>query len=201
MKKKVNKKRRVQSPGKILKKQFLESIETIRHSKKCIYFGLGIFVLATLIGYFFPIFFANEILEIIEELINSLQGLSTFQIIMKIFVNNTLVSLLTILFGIVVGIFPLWTSIQNGYIIGFVMKLAVIEEGFGVLWRLVPHGIFELPAIFISIGLGLRLGEKVIKQHHPIRFLKEAIRVFVFVVLPLLVVAALIEGLLIGMGA
>ena len=50
----------------------------------------------------------------------------------------------------------------NGYVLGFVAELAVKSPknplGILILWKLVPHGIFELPAILISIGLGIKLG-------------------------------------------
>jgi len=34
----------------------------------------------------------------------------------------------------------------------------VQTDGFLSLWRLLPHGIFELPAVFISLGMGLKIG-------------------------------------------
>ena len=46
-------------------------------------------------------------------------------------------------------------GMSQGELINFI-------EGILVLWRLLPHGIFELPAIFISLGLGLKLGTSLI---------------------------------------
>ena len=102
--------------------------------------------------------------------------------------------------GIILGIFPIWVSIQNGYIIGFVINKVVALEGPLILWKLIPHGIFELPAIFISIGVGLKIGEKVLKRDSPGVFLLNSLKVFLLIVLPLLIIAAVIEGLLIGLG-
>ena len=75
------------------------------------------------------------------------------------------------------------------------------------MWKILPHGVFELPAIIFSIGIGLKLGWSVVGGRWSARKGKgsvgyvflEGVRFFVFVVFPLLVVAAIIEGLLIGL--
>jgi stage II sporulation protein M len=188
------------SKPKSIRNHYHDALDTINLSRKCIYFGIGTFVLFMIIGFIFPLFFIETITNIMKELSLDFQGLSIYETMFKIFLNNSLVSFVTILFGILIGIFPLMASIQNGYLVGFVANKAVAVNGFSVLWRLLPHGIFELPAIFISIGLGLKLGEKVLRRNKPLRFLREALKVFFLIVLPLLVIAAIIEGLLIGLG-
>ncbi|MEI6731787.1 MAG: stage II sporulation protein M, partial [archaeon] len=67
-------------------------------------------------------------------------------------------------------------------------------------WKIVPHGIFELPAIFVSLGLGIKLGAFVFGPERKKEFVRRALaslKVFVYVVLPLLIIAAIIEGMLI----
>jgi len=114
------------------------------------------------------------------------------------FTNNLYVGFLSIIFGVFLGIFPIMTAVFNGIIIGYVMNIAVSSEGFIILWKLLPHGIFELPAIFISMALGLKIfssvfyGKRVLKNNF-----KRSLLVFVLVVTPLLILAALIEGFLI----
>jgi stage II sporulation protein M len=182
-----------------MKKEFLNALKNIRDSKNYIYGGIILFIITTLIGYFFPIFFTEEIKELLKNLVLSFENLNTLQIILKIFLNNSLVSFSIILLGLLLGLFPLFAIIQNGYILGFVIKNVILKEGFIVLWRLLPHGIFELPAIFISMGLGIRLGWKVIQRDNPWKFLKDSLETFFLVIIPLLVLAAIIEGLLIGL--
>ena len=78
----------------------------------------------------------------------------------------------------------------------------VEKAGFFEMWRLLPHGIFELPAVFISLGLGIRLGTTLFNRNvknidkEIFRRLRNSFKVFIFIVLPLLVVAAIIEGVL-----
>ena len=107
------------------------------------------------------------------------------------------------IFGIFLGIFPMVVAMLNGYILGFVALLSVSNEGIFVLWRLVPHGVFELPAVFISLGLGLKFGTFFFQKNKSESFrnyLWNSIKTFVFIVLPLLVIAAIIEGALIAFG-
>jgi len=174
----------------------------IKESRKFIYTITGVFFGFVLIGFFVPVpdYISQEIMKILEELIKKTEGLSGFGLIKFIFLNNTQSSFLGMVLGVFLGIFPVIFSAFNGYILGFVAALAVNAGGGGVLWRILPHGIFELPAIFISLGLGLRMG-LLIFQHSALKrfkdYLYELIRVFLLVVLPLLILAAIIEGSLI----
>ncbi len=176
----------------------------IKESRKFIYIITSVFFLFTLIGFFIPVpdYIARELLKILEEIVKRTEGLSQFELIGFIFFNNVQSSFMGLLLGVFLGIFPLIFSAFNGYILGFVASMAVGANGVGVLWRILPHGIFELPAVFISLGLGLRIGMLVF-QHINMKSFKyyayELARVFVFVVIPLLIIAAVIEGTLIAL--
>ena len=182
---------------------FEQSLEYIKESKNYIWFSLILFFLASFIGYFFPVFFSEQILEMIRELIDKTEGLDGIELIRFIFLNNTQSSFFALFLGVFFGIIPFFILIVNGYVLGFVANIVVGEEGLFVLWKLLPHGIFEIPAVLISIGLGLRLGMFLLFYHGKGKWkefkswLNDSLRVFVFVVVPLLVIAAIIEGLLI----
>jgi len=107
-------------------------------------------------------------------------------------------------FGVFLGIFPVISTIANGYLLGFVANFAIQENGIFSLWRIFPHGIFELPAVFISFALGLRIGASVLNRKRFSKFNENFIsclKVFVLIVIPLLIIAAIIEGSLIFLGA
>jgi stage II sporulation protein M len=167
-------------------------------------FALGFFMLTFLIGFVFPIFFVDEIIGFINELIASLEGMSAIELIGYIFWNNLKASFFAIVLGVTFGILPLVILVTNGYLLGLVSRLAVNERGILTMWQLLPHGIFELPAIIISIGIGIKIGADMfkgdVKKGLNYNF-REGFRFFVFVVLPLLFVAAIIEGLLIWLVA
>jgi len=94
----------------------------------------------------------------------------------------------------------LFSSIGNGYVVGFVLSKSVLDSGFSVIFNLFPHGIFELPAVFISLGMGLKLGFTFFQNNWKKKILKNllnSLRVFVLIVFPLLIIAAIIESILI----
>ena len=182
--------------------EYKESWRYLKELKSFVFIILGVFLVAGILGYFIqlPENVYNRLIEYILELIQLTEGKSLFGLISFIFVNNIQSSFFGILFGIIFGIFPLMSTFINGYFLGFVSNITVRAEGFSILWRLLPHGIFELPAIFISFALGLKLGTFLFKKNKKkafIDYLWNSIRIFLLIILPLLIVAAVIEGCLI----
>ncbi|MBA7597714.1 hypothetical protein ES703_04720 [subsurface metagenome] len=216
---------------------YRKSWEYIRESRNFIYIILIIFLLFIFIGAFIPApeLLERQILEFIEELLRKTAGMSQGELISFIFLNNLQSGFFGMIFGIVLGIFSMITSVLNGYLLGFVSSRAVCEEGIFILWRLLPHGIFELPALILSTGLGLKLGfpfisryfeyywkrknifaligafflipiiltlilNKNLREYQLKDFLfkvNNSLRVFLFVIFPFLLIAAIIEGSLI----
>jgi len=183
-------------------KEYKKSWMFIKESRDFIYLIIGIFFVFSLIGFFIPPpeLIEEQILKFFEELLQKTQGMNGFELMNFIFLNNIQSSFFGIFFGVFLGIFPLIASISNGYLLGFVASIAIREEGIFILWRLFPHGIFELPALFISLGLGMKVGSFIFqkKKLNSLKiYLLNSIKVFFFIVLPLLVIAAIIEGSLI----
>ncbi len=115
-----------------------------------------------------------------------------------IFLKNTF-ALLVIAFlsAPLIGIPLIMFILTNGVIMGVVLFDAVQSSiPFAVLvGGLLPHGVFELTAVAIALGLGYRqarkfLGSIKIKNIRPDGL---SLRLFGTVILPLLVVAAVIE--------
>lgn len=223
---------------------FKIALRDLRKIKSYFWFSFFLFFFVGLVGYIFPVFFVDEVLKIVEELIKKTEGLNALELVQFIMANNMQSAFIGMLFGIGLGVIPFSILVVNGYILGFVANKTVGVEGVLILWRLLPHGIFEIPAILISVGLGLRLGfllmyncitSKVGKINNwfigclmflsilffPIAFLIyiiitlmdvwlrreffnnfwDSIRIFVFIVVPLLVIAGVVEGILIfGVG-
>ncbi|MEK6936005.1 MAG: stage II sporulation protein M [Nanoarchaeota archaeon] len=181
---------------------FRKGLMFVKETKNYIWFSLIVFFVIAILGYFFPIFFEKQILDLIKGLIEKTKGLGTFELIRFIFINNLGSSFFALFLGIFFGIFPIGVLVANAYVLGYVASKSVGVGGIGILWKLLPHGIFEIPAIIISIAIGLRLGMFlfVSKKRNFAEFKKliiDAFRVFVLIVIPLLVLAAIIEGALI----
>lgn len=206
---KKNNKKRCDFYGNIknfnLKEQYKKSWDFIKNSKKFIYLVLILFFVFVLVGFLVPapLMIENKIIEFLKELLEKTKGMNCFEMIRFIFFNNIQSSFTGFIFGIVLGIFPLIATISNGYLLGFVGSMSVSELGITSLWKILPHGIFELPAIFISLGMGIRLGSFVFYKDAFNKFnyfFKNSLRVFVFIILPLLIIAGIIEGFLICSG-
>ena len=143
------------------------------------------------------------ILEYINKILEQTQGLSFLELIGFIFLNNLKSAFFGMIFGIFFGIFPIIVSLVNGYFLGYVSYLSVKAGGIISLISLLPYGIFELPAIFISLGMGLKLGGAVFTKNVEKSFktfFVNSIKVFVFLIIPLLIIAAVIESCLIFFG-
>jgi stage II sporulation protein M len=183
---------------------FVEGLKYIKEIKNYVWFAFIVFLVFGLIGFLFPVFFEAEILELIKGLIAETEGMGGLELIRFIFANNLQGGFFMMMLGIVFGIFSFVALVLNGYVLGFVANMSASSAGILILWRLLPHGIFEIPAVMISAGLGLKLGSFLItyRGSHKLRefgkWLKNSLKVFVFIVIPLLVIAALIEGFLIA---
>lgn len=184
-----------------LGKNFISSWKYLKSSKTFINIIIAIFLVSAVVGFIFPVpeVILQKILEIIAEILEQTEGLNFWGLFNFIFLNNFKVSLMGFIAGILLGIFPVITAFANGYLLGFVGKFSAQEAGIFSLWRILPHGIFELPAIFIALGLGLKLGVSFFKTKDETfkDVLINSIKAFFFIVLPLLFIAALIESALI----
>lgn len=189
-----------------LKEEYKKSWDYLKSSKKFIWIVVWIFLAFVLIGFFMPTpeLVSEKIAEFIKEILLKTEGMSQSQLISFIFLNNIQSSFFGMAFGIFFGIFPVIATITNGYLLGFVANLAIQDGGIFSLWRIFPHGIFELPAIFISFALGLKIGASLFSRKEFRKFSKNffsCLKVFVLIIIPLLIIAAIIEGTLIFFGA
>lgn len=176
-----------------------DALDYIKESKNYIYITIAIFIASILIG-FFNASYLSVIDKFLRDLIEKTAGLEGIELIAFILVNNIGSAFLGLFFGIAFGVFSVINTLVNGIVLGYVLARAYDFSGFSDFWRILPHGIFELPAVFISLGLGLKLGlfmfSKNIGKELKRRFFGSS-KAFIFVVIPLLIIAAIIEGLLI----
>jgi stage II sporulation protein M len=185
-----------------LKEEYIKSWRYLGESKKFIFWIIGIFFLLVILGFLIPpsAGLYNLIMDKLKEIVQKTQGMNTFELITFIFFNNLQTSFSGMIFGVLFGIIPIMVTIINGYLVGFVSAMSVDSKGFSSLLSLLPHGIFELPAVFISLGLGLKFGSFIFEKDKINSFREffwNSIRVFILIVIPLLIIAAIIEGSLI----
>ena len=178
------------------KENYKKSLDFLKSSKSYIISISVIFFAFALLGYFNPSYIPEYMLKIIKELVEKTANMNPLQLFIFIFKNNLTSIFLGMVFGVVLGIYPLIITIFNGYFGGFVAQRAAASSGYPVLLKLLPHGIFELPAIIIAMAVGARFGMFIFAKKKKKEFLyclENLLRIFLFIILPLLVIAAIIE--------
>ena len=194
MPKRTNKKKSGQEG--FLKSNYRKAFAFLKKSKAYIITIALIFILSALAGLLSPPFAPDLMLNAIKELIEKTEGMNPLQLFVFIFQNNITNIFFGMLLGIVLGIFPVVITLFNGYFTGFVAGRAVDASGYGILLKLIPHGIFELPALVIAMAVGARFGMFVFTKNKKEDFLyclESSLRIFLFIILPLLLIAAIIE--------
>jgi stage II sporulation protein M len=182
-----------------LKKHFKQAVKYLNESRNYVFFIVLLFLISVIFGYVYDykFLFFNEL---IQKLVLEIQGKNLFEITIFILQNNLFSCFLGLFLGVFFAFIPAVICVVNGLLIGFVIKKVVFLTSFVELWKLLPHGIFELPAVFISLGLGIKLGAFIISKD-PFFVLKQRIyesaNVFLLIVFPLIVLAAIIESVLI----
>jgi uncharacterized membrane protein SpoIIM required for sporulation len=118
----------------------------------------------------------------------------------QIMTNNISVSLMTFAAGITGGVGTVYMLLFNGLLIGVIGTACALSGMSLALWSFVaPHGVLELPAIFIAGGAGLRLAQGLLFPGFLPRRLSlaragtDALELILGCV-PMLIVAGLIEA-------
>lgn len=134
--------------------------------RKYILVATILFVAGIIIGVAASLYYPTLIKEAITLLEQELARLakdvftsSPSRGIMTLFLHNVRAVIMVAALGIILGIYPIFAMLLNGLIIGVVGIFSAPYTGLiGFLAGIVPHGIFEIPALLIGAGLGLRLG-------------------------------------------
>jgi len=97
-----------------------------------------------------------------EELIGILAPFKASTVIL-IFVKNASALLISFILSPIFCIVPILALAVNGWLIAFVSAAVIREESLGyVLAGLLPHGIFELPALILAQAAALSFGTAVV---------------------------------------
>jgi len=144
---------------------------------------------------------ADHFVETLANFIKTFAGMPRWKLASAIFLNNSLKTLMAILLGTVLGIVPVLFLLANGIALGVALSLSLQTRG---LWpslvSIVPHGVFELPAVFLGTSIGLMLGIQSIRRllGRPDTTMNASLghglKYYFTVILPLLLLAALVEA-------
>jgi stage II sporulation protein M len=174
----------------------------LRSSRKYILIMTGIFIISVIAGFLASLKdlgLSGNYLDMMKESFGWIKDLHPVGIMLVIFLNNAVKSLLAIVLGAGFGIIPVIFVGGNGLLLGLVANQVSREQGvLFVLAAILPHGIMEIPMILISSGLGLRLGylmySSIMGKETDMRSeLAQSLRIYMRIVVPLLFVSAVVE--------
>ncbi len=170
--------------------------------KRWIFVAIGLFGVGIALGLATPV----SIAELFSENLAAFEELAAifvpFQITTAIFIflKNVSALLISFVFSPILCLVPILALTVNGWLISFISVAVVQEESLGLLLAgLLPHGIFELPAIIIGEAAALSFGTMAIialivkeKRKRLLPNLKQNLR-YLILAFALLLPAAIIE--------
>ncbi|WP_136798480.1 stage II sporulation protein M [Desulfosediminicola ganghwensis] len=176
---------------------------SFEEQKKYTLFTVLMLIVGGITGFADVLGINEEVNKMVLTFVAQFQKFHGIELFTKIFYQNARAALIVILAGIIFSIFPVFAAITNGLIIGCVVSTSKSNIGISSLesiLRLIPHGIFEIPAFVLAIALGVKLGLwpfNTNKIEYIKTTLKRAAHNYILIIIPLLIVAGLIEVALI----
>ena len=189
----------------MIKKYYKNSWKIIKENRKIILIMASIYVLFFIIGTIYSLnhssysFSSEDAKNAYEEYFITTTFKQTFLgNFQYIFFHNVVANLYGIMTGIVFAIIPVGVIISMG--VSNSMVIISSEYGFWrTLFSFVPHSIFEIPAIILSSSLGVMIFFSIFKSKDKKKDItqayKNALLVFLLIILPLLLIAGIIEAL------
>lgn len=133
--------------------------------KKWIFIAVGLFAIGIALGLAIPTNIAGLLTEDLAAIEALASILGPFQVTtaLIIFLKNVSALLISFLFSPLLCLVPILALTVNGWLLSFVSVIVVQQESLGLLLAgLLPHGIFELPALIIGEAAALSFGAMTI---------------------------------------
>jgi stage II sporulation protein M len=179
--------------------------------KKYIIVSAVIFFISFFFGALFSFLYPILAKEALNELIDTFAFLLEFEpleMVFFLFLNNSIKIFLFMFLGILWALPTVFFLILNGWILGYVVGVSFPEIGInGIFYSVFLHGIFELSGLFLGSAMGIVLGVLAYKETRnrkifPVSpelksLLFSSLKIFFYVILPLLFIAAVVETYLI----
>ena len=163
-----------------------------------------VFAASFLGGILAPSAIRQQMTGVFQSVVGNYRGLAGGMLFFNILIQNVMATIFVILSGVMAGIIPTFAISSNGFGLGVLYRQASEVSGYSTAaLKVLPYGVFEIPALLIAASYGLWLGVMAIrrmrgKESTLLRFhMEHAFRRYFAVVFPLLIVAAAIETALI----
>ncbi len=117
-----------------------------------------------------------------------------------IFLNNLMASIIIFFGGLIFALPSMISCYSNFLILGVTFRIFWKSAGLlKIFSSILPHGIFELPAVFIAFILALNIAIQIVRSILSIespgfsKIFKRSLMIYIKIVIPLLLIAAFIE--------
>ena len=163
-----------------------------------------IFAVSFLAGMLAPSSIRQQMTEVFQAVVGNYGGLAGGMLFFNILVQNVMATIFVLISGVLGGIIPTFAIGSNAFGLGVLYRQAAEVAGYSTAaLKVLPYGVFEIPALLIAASYGLWLGVTAVrrmrgKESTLLRVnIEHAFRRYFAVVFPLLIVAAAIETALI----
>lgn len=188
---------RIDTTGKpLIAHQYKQAAATLCRSRYGILGALLIYTASCIGGWWF-----SDALGFFQQAASGLVGKfetkAGINFVLSLFLHNLVATYITMCLVTLWGLVPLITAVANGLLLGWIVTVVTGQSIIHTAMMLVPHGLFEWPAMLIAWGVGFWRGAGYRFDTAPGTYLDRwlaANRVYCLIVLPLLLVAAIIEG-------
>lgn len=143
-------------PDDPLDRRFLTPLrEAVAEHRTYVLFSAGLFLLGAVIGAamvgrvdLWAVLGVEDARQLFPENVTAV----------TILLNNTRAAVVLVLGALSLGVVTALVLLFNGILVGYVAGLAAAERGVGVvLLAILPHGVIELPAIFVAGAVAFRV--------------------------------------------
>jgi len=158
--------------------------------RKYIFAAILIFIAGNILAILIPRL-GESVISAFFDYAKTFENKNALELLVAIFLKNASSAFLAILFGFLFGLVPVVGAVFNGIVVGAILHLNPLN-----FFKIIPHGLFELPAMFIAWALGMWCAGGLF--HSPrldtIKFrVKRSLNIYLSLIVPLLIVAAIIE--------
>ncbi len=134
----------------------------------------GALILAAIFAMIYPASvtgFFSQFFRDIQELGDQIFAADPLIGTWKLFLNNFRASMIFIFGGLILALPTFFGLAMNGGAIGALGVISTLDgiSPFTYILAIAPHGVFEIPAVIISGGFGLKIGVELIKPRYKSR--------------------------------
>jgi stage II sporulation protein M len=132
--------------------------------KRWLFLAIGLFVLGLVLGLTTPASTSGTATDDagLQKLIDLLKPLPQHTLFVVIFAKNAIALLFSFALSPFFCLIPVAALVLNGWLLGWVSTSVIQEKSLGYLLAgLLPHGIVEIPALFLGEAVALSFGTAV----------------------------------------